>query len=213
MIVLLSGGLDSTVNCYRANSEGQIQLVLTFDYGQRAAKREIESAKKTCKKLDLKHQVIELPWLKEITQTALVNRDSDVPVSFDINDGELIFETARSVWVPNRNGVFINIAGCFADSLKADKIVVGFNAEEAVTFPDNSEEYLAAVTKSLFYSTEIRVKTICYTTDLFKNEIVALGKDLEVSFDDIWPCYFGENEPCGKCESCMRYRAAMEMEG
>ena len=39
-------------------------------------------------------------------------------------------ETAHLVWVPNRNGLFINIAASYGDAFGYDHIVVGFNAEE-----------------------------------------------------------------------------------
>ena len=57
------------------------------------------------------------------------------------------------MWVPNRNGVFIAIAAAFAESLGADLVVTGFNAEEAATFPDNSAAFAAAATESLRFST------------------------------------------------------------
>jgi 7-cyano-7-deazaguanine synthase len=62
-VVLLSAGLDSTVNLYAAKKDGQVLLALTFDYGQRAAKKEILKAKALCKKLKVPHQVLKLPFI------------------------------------------------------------------------------------------------------------------------------------------------------
>ena len=53
-------------------------------------------------------------------------------------------ETARAVWVPNRNGVLINAAAAFAERSGCSQVVVGFNREEAATFPDNSADFLEA---------------------------------------------------------------------
>ena len=44
-VVLLSSGLDSTVNFWLEAQKGRAVLALTFDYGQRAAPREIERAR------------------------------------------------------------------------------------------------------------------------------------------------------------------------
>ncbi|MDZ4663116.1 MAG: 7-cyano-7-deazaguanine synthase, partial [Pseudomonadota bacterium] len=55
-VVLLSGGLDSTVNLFEARQEFQIELALTFDYGQRAAKKEIEFSRKICEILNAPHR-------------------------------------------------------------------------------------------------------------------------------------------------------------
>jgi Predicted PP-loop superfamily ATPase len=38
--------------------------------------------------------------------------------------------------------VFTSIAVSYAESIGAEKIIVGWDAEEATTFPDNSKEFL-----------------------------------------------------------------------
>jgi 7-cyano-7-deazaguanine synthase len=209
VIVLLSAGLDSTVNLYEARTHGKIHLALTFDYGQRAAAKEIEFASKTCEHLKVSHKVISLPWLKEITNTSLVNPKSEVPKNMDIDKMSEITETAKKVWVPNRNGVFLSIAASFAESLGAKTIVPGFNREEATTFPDNSGAFLESFTDSLSYSTLSGVEVQCFTTELNKTEIARKGRELEVKFEYVWPCYFAGPEHCGECESCLRYDRAM----
>jgi len=45
-IILLSGGLDSTVSASIATKRTKPLFALTFDYGQRAAKMEISASKK-----------------------------------------------------------------------------------------------------------------------------------------------------------------------
>jgi len=192
-VILLSGGLDSTVSLAQAMRESKAELCLTMDYGQRAAPREIKAAKEICLYYHIPHQVIELPFLKQITRTALVNREG----------------TATAVWVPNRNGLFINLAACFAESLDCNLIVTGFNREEAATFPDNSEDFVHAVNQALnFTLTSRKVKVVSYTQRLDKVEIVYLGQRLGIPWDLLWSCYFGGQVACGQCESCLRYRRA-----
>jgi 7-cyano-7-deazaguanine synthase len=211
-IVLLSSGLDSSVNFCKAVQEGKVLLALTFDYGQRAAAKEIDQAKKICEKYSVKHQVITLDWLKQITSTSLVNKNKEIP---QLNKGELdnIERTkisAKNVWVPNRNGVFINIAASFAEVLKADTIVVGFNLEEAKTFPDNSQDFVEHVNASLSLSTFQMPKVMSFTQNLNKEEIVRYGNALSAPFDLMWSCYEANQTPCGRCESCLRFDRAMK---
>ncbi len=156
------------------------------------------------------HRVVELPWLREITQSSLVNRSAQVPLNVSLNDISETQNTAKSVWVPNRNGIFLNIAASFAESLGAHVVIPGFNKEEASTFPDNSEDYVDAATLALSYSTSNAVEVECYTTQMLKAEIVQLGRELGLDFDGVWPCYFGEENPCGKCESCLRFERAQK---
>jgi 7-cyano-7-deazaguanine synthase len=214
-IVLLSGGLDSAVSLAQALREGEVKLCLTFDYGQRAAAREIDASSALAVHYGLRHRVVPLPFLKEITNTALVNPQASVPEpgAEDLDSYDASAESARSVWVPNRNGIFINIAAGFAESMGAGQVVTGFNAEEAVTFPDNSADYLQAAGRALSYSTLSGIRVLSYTLMLDKAGIVRLGRRLGVPLEKVWPCYLGGERLCGRCESCKRYFRALENAG
>ena len=209
-IIILSGGLDSTVALYLAKEKYELNLALTFDYGQRSAKKEYEAAKKFCEILQLPHRLIELPWLKEITQTALVNSSEVLPQlqSNELDNMTVALKSASAVWVPNRNGVFINIAASFAESLSAKVIITGFNAEEADTFPDNSEIFVKQINESLFYSTQNHCFVEAPTISMNKTEIVKEAIRLKLPFENLWSCYEGGEKMCGKCESCLRSKRA-----
>lgn len=209
-VVLLSAGLDSTVNLFRAKEESDVALALTFDYGQRAAKREIDHAAALAKHVGTKHHVVQLPWFRDFTTTSLVNESAEIPTTgVSIDDLNASTHSAKAVWVPNRNGIFLNIGAAYAESLEAEWLVPGFNLEEAKTFPDNSEAYLQAATRALQFSTSNHVQVHCFTTDLTKPEIVAVGRRLKVPFEMIWTCYFGGESQCGQCESCQRFSRAL----
>lgn len=214
-IVLLSGGLDSAVSLSQALREGEVRLCLTFDYGQRARFREINAAAEIAGYYKLKHRVIPLPFLREITNTSLVNIDASIPEPEEdhFSQPEKMAETAKSVWVPNRNGVFINIAASFAEAMDCGQIVTGFNAEEAEAFPDNSREFLNACSQSLSYSTLSGVRVMSYTQMLDKAGIIRLGKRLGTPLQHVWSCYYGGDEICRRCESCKRYLRAIKLAG
>lgn len=211
-VIVLSGGLDSTYNLLKALETSEVILALTFDYGQRAKDREITTAIALCRSYGISHQCIELPWFSFFTQTALVVRHQDLPQGkeLSLDDIKTSTESAQRVWVPNRNGIFINVAAGFAEGLNADAIVVGFNREEAATFPDNSAEYVSAATSALTYSTANSVKIICHSIEKTKTEMVAELKALNFDFASVWPCYQGFQRPCGVCESCERYARALK---
>jgi 7-cyano-7-deazaguanine synthase len=185
-------------------------LALTFDYGQRAAKREISMAKKTCAYLGIRHKVVRLPFFIEFNQSSLLNRRKAVPRgrAVQIDNRRASLKTAKAVWVANRNGILLNIAAAFAESLKAEWIIPGFNKEEASTFPDNSESFLSALTDSLKFSTANHVRAKCFTSRMNKTEIVALGNRLGVRWEFTWPCYHSGRRWCGECESCRRAERA-----
>ncbi|TDA69817.1 MAG: 7-cyano-7-deazaguanine synthase QueC [Clostridia bacterium] len=210
-VVLLSGGLDSAVNLGKAVSSGQVILGLTFAYGQRAAAREANASAQLAAHFGVPHRVIALPFLGDITRTSLVNVEANIPeAGLEELEQDRLASTAR-VWVPNRNGLFINIAASFAEALEGDTVVAGFNREEGAAFPDNSPDFVAAANVALGYSTLSRVRVKCFTQEMDKADIVRLGRELGVPLTLTWSCYYGGEVPCGRCESCRRVKRAWEM--
>lgn len=209
-ITVLSGGLDSTVATAYFNNKYEIHAI-TFDYGQRSAGMEIESSGAICDFFGIQHTVIELPWLKRLGKSALTS-DAEIPKlkAEQLDDKEICDETARKVWVPGRNVVFTAIATSFAEAEDAEIIIVGWDLEEAVTFPDNSKEFLKAFNNVLEIGTLESVKIEAPLIELNKNEIVKLGDKINAPMNLSYSCYMGEKEHCGVCESCMRRRRAFK---
>lgn len=206
-VVLLSAGLDSTVNLYMAHEEfGSALLALTFDYGQTAASKEILRASASAQVLKIRHEVIDLKWFEKFTHSALHGKQKLVQgEEVDILSHEHSLETAKNVWVPNRNGIFLNIAAGFAEGAGAKYVIPGFNAEEAQTFPDNSRDFMSGLEQSLRFSTANHVEVKCYTADMDKIEIFEKARDIGIPEDHLWPCYLDGEEWCCRCESCLRY--------
>ncbi len=198
-IILLSGGLDSLVSLGLGGYD--VSLALTFDYGQKSVKDEIEASRKICEYYGLEHKIIKLEWLKNITHTALVS-DDKLPDKIDEN-------SAKNVWVPNRNGLFLNIAGCFADAEGYDYILIGANKEEAQTFPDNTKDFIERVNAEFEFSTRKQPKVIAPLINYDKNDIVKLALEHDVPLNFVKSCYAGGERHCGKCESCIRLKNAL----
>ena len=215
-IVLLSGGLDSAVNLAWAAENTEIALALTFDYGQRAAEREIESARRLAERYSAPWLSLKLDWLREITATALVRRDLELPelslTELDDNACKAR-DSAAAVWVPNRNGLFINIAACHAEKEEASIILAGFNSEEGATFPDNTPEFVEAANNSLSYSTRGKVRVFSPTIALTKEQIFSLAVKQKLPLKLLWSCYEGGRKQCGRCESCLRLKRAAAATG
>jgi len=210
-VTLLSGGLDSVVATTVAVQQHTVALAITGDYGQRAAQAEIAAAHAVCDALGLEHRVVGLPWLGDITRTALVDTEQNLPklAASELDAEDKTTASAAAVWVPNRNGVLINVAAAHAESLGCDVVVCGFNAEEGATFPDNTGEFAAAATTALSFSTLSQVRVWSPTQDLTKREIVALGRKLGAPLEHVWSCYGPGPKACGECESCLRLARAM----
>ncbi len=209
-IAVLSGGLDSTVAVTYFKDKYEIHA-LTFDYGQRSAKMEIKSAIAICEQLNIKHTLIDLPWLKKLGKSALTS-DEEVPeLKMDqLDDKSICDETARRVWVPGRNIVFTAIATSFAEAEKSRIIIMGWDFEEAVTFPDNSKAFLDAFNNVLKIGSLEDIKIEAPVIEMNKSDIVKLGSKIKAPMNLSYSCYMGEKKHCGVCESCMRRIRAFE---
>jgi 7-cyano-7-deazaguanine synthase len=124
-------------------------------------------------------------------------------------DGSSQLRALDDVWIPNRNGVFLNIAASFAESYDCAVVVTGFNREEAVEFPDNSADYVDSVNESLKYSTRNGVEVVSPTLGLTKREIILDGIEARAPLSVIWSCYREGPVMCGECGSCEKLRVAL----
>lgn len=210
-VVLLSSGLDSSMALAIARTEMQVRFALTFDYGQRAAQQEIDRARQIADYYGVSHRSLILPWFNEFRSNALVNSEGRLPRPDveQLSCNTYSKRSAQAVWVSNRNGVFIECAAAFAEEHDVDHVLVGFNKEEAATFPDNSIEYIEAVNKALSFSTRGKVSVLSHTAAFDKKEIVTKAKSLNFPFHLLWSCYEGRAQMCGSCESCMRLKRAL----
>lgn len=210
-ILLLSGGLDSVVSLALVRNEYNNILALTFDYGQKSFEKEKKSSSDVAKYYKIKHQIINLDWLKDISKSSL-NTNTDIPnlnIS-ELDNKDITVKSAKSVWVPNRNGLFINISACYAEALGYNTIIIGANKEEAGTFKDNSLNFINAVNNSIKNSTNIEIKVAAPLINKTKQEIVQLAIEKNIPFNLINSCYNNKKGHCGKCESCLRLKRALE---
>lgn len=202
-VILLSGGLDSVVSLGLLRKDYGTMLALTFDYGQKAVQPEISASQAICEYYNISHKVITLEWLKEITHTSLV---SEASVPTDIKDYK---ESMKAVWVPNRNGLFLNIAACFADSEGYDDIIIGANKEEAETFSDNTAEFINRVNSEFEFSTLKKPRVVAPLINYTKNDIVEKALENKIPLELVKSCYLGGDKNCGECESCKRLKNAL----
>ncbi|MFO7915255.1 MAG: 7-cyano-7-deazaguanine synthase QueC [Candidatus Krumholzibacteriales bacterium] len=200
-LVLLSGGLDSTVALAMGTREYEMLSALFFDYGQVASGRERKASLEIARHFGIEFESIELPWLGDLSSSFIIGREA----------GNRLSESggASDLWVENRNGIFLNIAAAAAVSSGCSVVIAGFNREEAGEFPDNSPEYLEAVNRALNLGERSRVRVESPTVSLDKREIVRKGIGLGVPWESIWSCYRGGERMCGECDSCLRLKSAV----
>lgn len=118
ILVILSGGMDSTTLLYKALRAFEKVEAISFNYGQRHS-RELEVASLTCQKLDVPHKVVDLSMLREVLSGSALTDDIAVP------EGHYAAENMKLTVVSNRNMIFIAIAAGYAISKKIDALGLG----------------------------------------------------------------------------------------
>jgi 7-cyano-7-deazaguanine synthase len=199
-VVLLSGGLDSTVTLAAALDDGMDVTALSFRYGQRHTK-ELDSADAVCKHYKIRHVVIDIDLSS--FRSALTDDGIDVPSD---RKGELDAEIPVT-YVPARNIIFLSVAAGVCESVGAEAIYIGANAVDYSGYPDCRPEFfdsfremLAAGTKAGAEGRAIEIRTPILR--LSKGDIVRKGKELNAPLHLTWSCYKGGGKACGRCDSC-----------
>jgi 7-cyano-7-deazaguanine synthase len=201
-VVLLSGGLDSTVCMAVAHSKGYELFPISFNYNQRHA-RELESAESVAQYYHVtKHIIIETN-MNVIGGSALTDEQLTVPT------GNIDSHQIPVTYVPARNLIFLSYALGYAEVMGADKIFIGVNALDYSGYPDCRPEFINLFQQVADYSTKAGVqdhRKIVIETPLLqltKKDIVLLGKNLDAPLQFTTSCYNGETVACGECDSCL----------
>ncbi|MBQ1248571.1 MAG: 7-cyano-7-deazaguanine synthase QueC [Selenomonadales bacterium] len=200
-VILLSGGLDSTVCMACAKEAGYELYPISFDYHQRH-NIELESAKKVAEFYQVaKHIVIETN-MNAIGGSALTDTSIDVP------DGDIKSDKVPVTYVPARNLIFLSYALSYAEAIGAERILIGVNALDYSGYPDCRPAFIEQFQQVANYATKaaaVDKKEILIETPLLnlsKKEIVELGTKLGAPLHVSHSCYRGGEKACGVCDSC-----------
>jgi 7-cyano-7-deazaguanine synthase len=206
-VVLLSGGLDSATAAALARRDGWTLSALTVCYGQTHA-REIEAARRVASAVGVARHVELEVNLAAFGGSALVGEGA-IPHDRPLEDGGI-----PPTYVPARNTVLLALALAWAETLEAERIVIGVNALDYSGYPDCRPEYIAAFERMANLATRAGVEERgCFTIHtplihLSKAGIIQLGQLLGVDYSLTRSCYdpTAGGDPCGACDSCILRR-------
>jgi len=197
-VVILSGGMDSTLCAFKAKEMGYEIVPLHFNYGQRTQSRELKAFRDICNFLQLQTKYeIDLDFFSKIGASALTDKTIEVPTK-GIKPGVPI------TYVPFRNGIFISIATAVAEKEKAEAIFIGVVEEDSSGYPDCKESFISSQERAINLGTkdQTNIKIITPLIHLKKEDIVAEALKLGVPLEQTWSCYQNEERACGVCDSC-----------
>ena len=208
VVVMLSGGIDSTVCLAQAiKIYGKSNVIaLSFDYGQNNSKELIKS-REICEYYKVEHNIIDIKNIfKDSSSSLIKNSKNDIPhESYDDQYKKLKDNEDVSTNVPFRNGVLLSICASYALTKKASVVYYGIHREDGVAYqlyPDCSSDFDYAMDLAIYTGTGKKVSICSPLVDMSKKDIIALGTKLKVPFELTWTCYEDNEKACGKCTAC-----------
>lgn len=177
-IILLSGGIDSTVTLGKViDMKGADDILcLIIDYKQKTLNSELFSAKRICAHYQVDYRIIkiDLPWR--------------------LNDKDAL--------LPGRNTAFLAVACAFAESVGAKTVYIGANYDDHKVYADCRAKYFDHYNELLSLS-DMQVQVHALFISLSKPGVISMGMELDVPLDMTWSCYNEGDFPCDECDACL----------
>lgn len=171
----------------------EVELV-TFNYGQRHA-LEIDIAKQIAEEQNLKHHVLDMSLLSQLSPNALTHHDltieeDDIPNTF----------------VPARNLLFMSFAAALAYQINAKHIITGVCETDFSGYPDCRDNFIKSLNVTINLSMDLNFEIHTPLMWLDKKETWALADtlgQLDYVRNKTLTCYNGiPADGCGECPSC-----------
>ncbi len=207
VLVLLSGGMDSTVALYHSVRHYEVVGTLSFDYGSKHNHKEIPFAQYHSQHLNIPHQVIDIGFMGDLFNSALLKGEEEIP------EGHYEDEVMKKTVVPFRNGIMLSIACGYAESIGANGVVIAAHSGDHAIYPDCRNDFMNAMASAMQLGTYANIELISPFVDIDKTAIAKQGAELQVDFSQTWSCYKGQDLHCGKCGTCIERIEAFELAG
>lgn len=197
LVVLMSGGLDSSLAAVLGKDAGVQLIPLFVDYGQLAKDRELAACEGICRSFGLPAPVV----------MDLAGFGTHIPSGLTDPSARI----REDAFLPGRNLLFLVVAAALAYSRGASGIVIGLLDEDQRLFPDQSKDFVREAERVIELALGYRMAIHTPLIDLTKAEILALASERGIG--STYSCHAGGTEPCGRCVSCAELVAAKRLRG
>lgn len=200
VIVLCSGGMDSSSLLALLNKHDFDILSLTFNYGSKHNDAEFNALLNVCKFLKL-HKPIRIDMSNIFTyfKSSLLQKDAKIPY------GHYAEDNMKSTVVPGRNSIMLSIALGIAQSNNMNWIGIANHVNDYQTYPDCRKEYIDYLAGAFSVASEGKVGILSPFVNIDKSQIAKIGHDCDLPLEMTWSCYEGDLKkgPCGLCSTCV----------
>ena len=199
-VVPISGGLDSSVILSIACQHHDDVYAISYDYGQKHYKELLYAGCQVDEYKNIEdHKIIDIKFFKDIAPTSsLTNNNIKVAHTRDV------LGDAQTVnYVPFRNMMMLSIACSYAEAVGAETVYHGSAlVDSQAGYWDGSKEFLEQINNLTTLNRKNRIEIKAPLINLSKQEIIKIGLDNGVRFDETWTCYEGDEKACGHCTAC-----------
>lgn len=198
VLLLLSGGLDSTILLAHLVDAGYEVTTISYDYGQRHAERELAAATAIAGHFGVDNRRV--PLASVFAGCALLG-EGEIPEGHATEPDATV--------VPGRNLVFLAVGVSLAEELGAATVQIGAIQDDAAAYLDCRWEFIDALDYAVGWSTHIPgIRIEAPFIEMSKVEVLQRGVALDAPLSLTWSCYRGQAEPCGQCGACQLLQEA-----
>lgn len=199
--------MDSTCALHKAYLDYDEVIALSIHYGQRH-KREVSAAIEVADMLGVRHFVLDLTRLGGfLAGSALTDPTVQVP------KGHYEDASMKATVVPNRNMIFLAVAGGVAISNGCKDIVIANHSGDHAIYPDCRPEFIAEMNRVFRVCHYQPLEVVAPFVNMTKAEMLAkCVRDGIVDMQTIaltWSCYEGRQFHCGVCGTCVERKEAI----
>ncbi len=191
IVVLASGGVDSSVMMLLLKKEGHELFPLFIDYGQLGREKEWIACQKICRYLGLEANRMDISGFGKSVPSGITNN------KFDIE---------KDAFLPTRNLLFLTLGAAYAYFKSADVIAIGLLSNPI--FPDQKAEFVQSAQMTISISLGVTIRILAPLISLDKFDTLRLARKYGLPLDLTYSCHSGAEEPCGQCISCKERIAA-----
>lgn len=217
-LVILSGGLDSTILLYWMIHEKKINpkdiIAVSFKLENESDfidnlnpnitlyqnnQIELKYARKTTQKLGVHHHIIDLSYLNVILKEMRTNP------KFDVNSTN---KNKQATSMPFRNMIMMSNALAFGQIFEADQIYVGYQQQDQYGYWDTNMTFVNSINNVAKLNPDgNNIEIVCPFVNFSKSDEIKIGLKYNIPWEDTWTCYnpikqYNEIVSCGKCLSC-----------
>ncbi len=193
VVVLSSGGLDSSLLCLLLQNRGHDIKSLFINYGQIAFEREWKACQNVAHYLSIDNPLyIDLSGFGSKIKSGLTSTDIDV----------------TDPYLPNRNLLFLLAASSYAVCVNISHVAIGLLNSHV--FPDQTRQFINSAEVALRTSLGSNITLLTPLIGLSKFDMLRLVEHHNFPIHLTYSCHAGDEIPCGRCISCLENESALD---